>query len=139
MYRATVLEVVDGDTVGLRIDLGFSVHVGEEGDPVVFRLDGVNCPESSGPDASPEGEAAKAFTGNLLPVGAEVLVRTRKVKSTKGPIRDRKEKFGRYLAQVLVPPRRGLSTRPKDGDTLLDLAQALLVAGYAKVYTGGKR
>lgn len=129
IYRARVLEVIDGDTLGFRVNLGFSSHLGdaEEDDPIVFRLDGINCPESS----TPEGVAAKAFTAGLCPVGLHVLLRTRKVKSRKsGALSDRKEKFGRYLAQVLIPQADG---------TVVDLAQALLTAGHAIVYTGGKR
>jgi endonuclease YncB( thermonuclease family) len=130
---AKVIEVIDGDTLGFQIDLGFSVHVGnaEEDDPVVLRLDGGNCPESSGPDATPEGTAAKEFTTKTCPVGTRVLVRTRKVKSRKsGALLDKKEKYGRYLAQVFIP-------RP-DG-TLVDLVQILLQTGHAKPYSGGKR
>ena len=40
-YGATVLNVVDGDTVDLMIDLGFSIH-----HKIRVRLYGVNTPES---------------------------------------------------------------------------------------------
>jgi micrococcal nuclease len=40
-----ILKVVDGDTVHLRIDLGFGVHIDER-----FRLEGVDTPEIVGAD-----------------------------------------------------------------------------------------
>ena len=40
-YGATVLKVVDGDTIELMVDLGFSVH-----HKIRVRLYGINTPES---------------------------------------------------------------------------------------------
>lgn len=38
-YRATVIRVIDGDTVDLRIDLGFDASIN-----VRVRLDGIDAP-----------------------------------------------------------------------------------------------
>lgn len=109
-YRATVTEVIDGDTLKMDIDLGFNVHVRHS-----VRLAGLDCPELS----TPEGEAAKAFTENWVKAsGPDLLLKTHK---------DREEKFGRYLAYVMVPGGAGT------------LNAALLASFHAVPYSGGKR
>lgn len=69
-YRVLdVLRVVDGDTVDLRIDLGFHVVISER-----FRLAGVDTPELVGADRSKalaasawlEGEIRGALPGRLF-------------------------------------------------------------------------
>lgn len=57
VYRAEVLDVHDGDTFKLRVDLGFRCAV-----TIQCRLHGVNCPELN----TPEGKAARAFVASLL-------------------------------------------------------------------------
>jgi micrococcal nuclease len=84
-YRALVERVVDGDTVDVRIDLGFDVWVRER-----LRVAAIDAPERF----TPSGKGATAHAQALLPVGEEVLVRTEK---------DRTEKFGRYLATIEMP------------------------------------
>jgi micrococcal nuclease len=46
-YTGKVLNVVDGDTVDLMVDLGFSVH-----HKIRVRLYGINTPESRTKDAA---------------------------------------------------------------------------------------
>lgn len=130
---AKVGKVLDGDTLAFEFDFGFSQHLGSvaEDDLILLRLNGVDCPESSGTKASPAGVAAKEFTTKLCPVGLRVFVRTVKRKSkASGALLDAKEHYGRYLAQVLIPQ--------PDGE-LLDLGAELLKVGHAKPYSGGKR
>ncbi len=79
-YSATVYRVVDGDTVDLTVDLGFSVHTKQR-----FRLQRINAPEKNAPGAA---EATAALQG-LLPVGAAV-----------SEVVSRKDKYGRYLAEI---------------------------------------
>ena len=83
-YKATVVKVVDGDTVKLDIDLGCGVTLSKEN----VRLFGINAPETRG-DERPEGLAAKKYLMSLLSPGDEILIRTYK---------DKKGKYGRYLA-----------------------------------------
>lgn len=83
-YQAEVLKIVDGDTLHLRIDLGLNIR-----QDITVRLFGINAPEMS----TPAGVAAKAYIGTLLAVGDTVVVHTHK---------DRREKYGRYLAQILA-------------------------------------
>jgi micrococcal nuclease len=58
-YGATLLKVIDGDTVELMVDLGFSVH-----HKIRVRLYGVNTPESRTKDLAEKelGLKAKKFT-----------------------------------------------------------------------------
>jgi micrococcal nuclease len=82
-YDATVLRVVDGDTLQVSADLGFSVHV-----VASIRLRGINAPELN----TPEGRTAREFVVGLLPAGTTVRINTLKV-----------DKFGgRFDAKVLL-------------------------------------
>ena len=63
---AAVVKVVDGDTVDLDVDLGFHIH----GNPLRFRLKGVNCAEMG----TPGGAAAKRFTVDWLAARGSLFV-----------------------------------------------------------------
>jgi micrococcal nuclease len=82
-YRASVIRVVDGDTLWLDVDLGFDVKRRDS-----FRLYGINAPELS----TPEGVAAKVWLEGQL-AGGIGMVTTHK---------DQREKYGRYLATLWV-------------------------------------
>ena len=84
-YYATVVKIVDADTIDVDIDLGLHVWKRKER----LRLAGLNAPEMS----TPEGVAATAYLVTVLPVGTQVTVRTTV---------DRTEKYGRYLATVML-------------------------------------
>ncbi|PTG04408.1 nuclease [Staphylococcus chromogenes] len=79
IFKAKVLRVIDGDTLEMRIDLGFHTHTVRK-----VRLLGVDTPE--------RGETgyneAKAFTTGTV-LGKDVYVQTYKADA-----------FGRYLADV---------------------------------------
>lgn len=129
-YTATVIAVVDGDTVKLDADLG---RISPTGGPVrdygfhtyraaghlriheSFRLYGLNCPEH----ATPAGDAATAFTAALLPPGTQVIARVRQVGG-----HDAQEKYGRWLATIVVA---GVGT---------DVNAALIAAGHALPWDG---
>lgn len=97
-YQARVLKVVDGDTLHLDVDLGVTIRFA-----MTVRLYGINAPELS----TPEGQAAKKALVDLIE-GKAVKITT---------IKDRKEKYGRYLAEVFL------------GDT--DVNHWLVGAGHA--------
>jgi micrococcal nuclease len=83
-YAATVLRVVDGDTISLDVDLGFSAHM-----HVTVRLLGCNAIELS----QPGGPEARDHLRTVLPVGSLVTISTVKV-----------DKYGgRFLATVTLP------------------------------------
>jgi micrococcal nuclease len=79
-YNATILKVVDGDTVDLSIDLGFKLNIKLRG-----RFTGLNAPEGKQTDAS-------AWLAEKLPIGSQVVVETKKTQ----------EKYGRWLVTIFV-------------------------------------
>lgn len=108
-YRATVIRVVDGDTVDVRIDAGFRLY-----HETRLRLTGIDAPEMNSRDTA-ERDRAKAATTYLSAIlwpGAEITVTTD---------RDRREKFGRYLGRITTA----------DG---LDVNEDMIRAGMARVY-----
>lgn len=117
-YRATVLHVVDGDTVDLTVSLGFDMTFKGR-----FRLVGINTPESYGPDACDAGRAAKQYLIDTLKVGTVVIVKTSK---------DKKEKYGRFLAEVFLVGEGGQPAPSSVNQMMID-------AGHAKAYFGGAR
>jgi micrococcal nuclease len=86
VYKGDVIKVVDGDTVDILVDLGFSITT-----LIRFRLCGINAPETRGVER-PEGVKAKRFLKNKID-GKEVIVRT---------YQDRTGKYGRYLADIYI-------------------------------------
>ena len=86
-YEAVVVSVYDGDTVTLEIDLGFSTKRVER-----CRLSRINAPEIRG-DERAKGILSHDYLKSLLPVGSVVYVQT---------IRDAREKYGRYLAEIHI-------------------------------------
>jgi len=111
-YKATLVKVVDGDTVDLAVDLGFDIVFNMR-----VRLNGIDTPEMHSPDPLERAKAilAKDHLSSLL-VGKSLTVNTHK---------DKKEKYGRYLADIMV------------GD--LDVVKDLLAGGHGIPYTGGKK
>lgn len=84
-YKATLIRVVDGDTLHVSIDLGCDTSL-----RMTVRLYGINSPEMS----TLEGKEAKAYAERWFAEHApdgQLMIRTR---------RDKKEKYGRYLAIV---------------------------------------
>jgi len=116
-YGAKVLNVVDGDTVDLMIDLGFNVH-----HKIRVRLFGVNTPESRTKDASEKemGLKAKSFTKDWLDRHQWVFVNT---------IPDKNDKYGRILAMVY-------SSDKVDDPTTACLNVDIVQAGFAREYYG---
>lgn len=83
----TVLKVVDGDTVDVRIDHGFKISSEHR-----FRLLAINAPEMKG-ESRDAGAAAKAHLLNLVEAtGPTFTIRT---------VKDSKDKYGRYLATLI--------------------------------------
>lgn len=109
-YRARVIDVVDGDTFRLEVDLGLDIlH------RITVRLFGVSTPEVRGEERE-AGLQAKAFVESLIPKETLVLIST---------VKDRREKYGRYLAVVYIPT--GDLANP-----WLHLGDELVKAGYGR-------
>jgi len=83
-YKATILRVVDGDTVDVDIDLGFDMWLKKQR----IRLAGVDTPESRTRDKKEKecGLLAKKFVEENLMVGFKYTLKTKE-----------KGKYGRYL------------------------------------------
>lgn len=81
-YKAKVVRVLDADTIDVSIDLGFDVWVYQR-----VRLLGINTAEKN----TELGKQAADYVRGLLPVGQEIILKSEK---------DKREKFGRYLADV---------------------------------------
>jgi endonuclease YncB( thermonuclease family) len=108
-YNGTVLKVVDGDTLLVRVDLGFDGFIDDR-----FRLRGVDAPELETAD----GQMAKRFVMQRLRTGSTVLLLTYGC-----------DKYGRYLADVYFSD----GTQPPTVDTGRFLNREMLekgVAGY---------
>ena len=83
-YKAEVLRWVDGDTVELKIHLGFDIQIIHR-----CRVYGVDTPERGKPNYS----EASAFSESKIPVGTILPIET---------YRDKVDKYGRYLAKLPV-------------------------------------
>jgi micrococcal nuclease len=116
-YRATVLRVLDGDTVELLVDLGFKVHTRQ-----VVRLEGVDAPKLEQIGGNPAGHAAKRWLEDRV-LGMPVHVRT---------IKDRTEKYGRYLVWLWWP----LPAAGTFADQSASLNLAMVDAGHARPSLG---
>ena len=123
-YNAKVDRVVDGDTIDVIIDLGFSVWK-----KIRVRMEGINTPESRTRDLEEKkrGLAAKDRLKNILEFNNNECIL--KVSGVG--------KYGRALATVLVESLSPLNG--KDGITLIDVNKQLIEEGHAVEYWGGKR
>ena len=123
-YKAVVDRVVDGDTIDVTIDLGFSVWK-----KMRVRMEGINTPESRTRDLEEKkrGLAAKDRLKNILEFNNNKCIL--KVSGVG--------KYGRALATVLVESLSPLNG--EDGVTLIDVDKQLIEEGHAVEYWGGKR
>jgi endonuclease YncB( thermonuclease family) len=106
-YTGWLVKHVDGDTIHVRWDMGRDISVFE-----TLRFYGVNAPEMS----TPEGKVAAAWVRGWFTAhcpDGKFILRT---------VKDRREKYGRYLATVVSP------------DGLHCLNEELVAAGMAVVY-----
>lgn len=83
-YAATLVRVVDGDTIWVDLDLGLDIH-----HSIDLRLAGINAPEHN----TAAGQAAKGHLIELLNRAGPMIIATQK---------DKQEKYGRYLAVVTM-------------------------------------
>ena len=81
-YRSSLLKIVDGDTIDVDIDLGFSVVLKKQR----IRLYGINTPESRTRDLEEKryGLAAKARVRELLEAAESITIKTAIDKKARG-------------------------------------------------------
>ena len=110
-YNATVVRVVDGDTIILDIDLGFDIILRKQS----VRLNGVDTPEcrTKNEVEKKAGFLAKAKVLSFCPEGARIQVKTSLNK---------KGKYGRILGTIYVDD--------------LNVNEYLIENNYAVAYTG---
>lgn len=112
-YKAMLTRVVDGDTIDLNLDLGFGIYKEDR-----FRLFGIDTPELHSKVAAERDRAQAAKNRVQSLVSGQPLV----VQTTK----DKQDKYGRYLAQVILPDGRSVSS-------------ILIAEGLGVIYDGGAR
>ena len=107
--------MVDGDTVDVLCDLGFSVHL-----QMRLRLSGINTPESRTKNVREKaaGKAATEFLKETLESADSVEFESHG-----------KGKFGRVLATPFIV-KCGKRT---------DICKLMIREGHAREYSGGKR
>jgi len=109
-YRATIIRHIDADTTHATVHLGLDVSI-----DATFRWAGIDAPERY----TEEGKIATAWLNDRLPPGYLCEITTAK---------DRREKFGRYLATFWRLP-----------DDVASVNAAMVLLGYAVPYDGGPR
>ena len=113
-YRVKqVTKVVDGDTIDVDIDLGFSISYSQR-----LRLAGIDTPESRTTDKFEKtlGIESKDYLKHKLKDSKDIVVKTEKPDSS--------EKYGRILGWVYV-----------DGNTK-SINEQMIEDGYAWSYMG---
>jgi micrococcal nuclease len=104
-YRAYVIKVYDGDTITVNIDLGFGIIMND----VKIRLNGIDAPEIRGDEREDGLISGKWLSERIL--NKWVTIKT---------IKDKIEKYGRYLGEIYI-----------DG---VNLNELLMNEGLAKKY-----
>lgn len=107
-YRAHVTRIVDGDTVDLVVDLGFTVHM-----DLRVRIAGIDTPEIYGVKHTSEeyaaGKEASEYLKGIMPPGSPVMIRTEQDTG----------KYGRWIADIFL-------------DDGTDIGEAMVAAGHAE-------
>lgn len=112
--------MIDGDTVDVRIDLGFKIH-----HMIRVRVYGINTPETRtrNLEEKARGMRAKGRMWDLLDTAEDqdkdIILKSHGVG-----------KFGRCLGELFIE---------SDDGSRLDIQQTLIAEGHAKAYFGGKR
>ena len=120
-YNATLVRVIDGDTVDAMIDLGFDIQVKKR-----IRLAGINAPESR--------------TRNKVEKKLGLVAKERLIQLMDGAANcfeiESKEigKYGRVLGIIYINKLAG-----KDVITKACINEILVDEGHATKYDGGKR
>lgn len=115
-YKVKVIDVIDGDTIDVVIDLGFDIFTNKR-----IRLAGIDCPESRTTDLHEKklGTEAKEYLKHLLGNASNVIVKTLAT--------DTYEKYGRVLGQVYIE------------SSAISVNDLLSSRGYAWAYDGGTK
>lgn len=115
-HVSKILEVIDGDTIDVFIDLGFDIHLQKR-----VRLDGIDTPESRTTDLHEKkfGLESKEWLKHKLDGATKIVIKTK--------MPDSSEKYGRVLGTVWI------------GEETESVNDQLLKGGYAWAYDGGTK
>ena len=91
-YNATLVRVVDGDTIDVMVDLGFDIH-----HKARLRLARINAPELN----TSEGQVSRFGLLTLLGEAPGRATPPFYIKTKKVPEKS-KDKYGRFIAEVYV-------------------------------------
>lgn len=113
---ARLVDVIDGDTIDVQIDLGFDISFSSR-----VRLTGIDTPESRTTNLSEKkyGLEAKEWLKHRLLSAKKIVIRTEKPDSS--------EKYGRILGTLVID------------DEPVSLNDQLVKSGYAWAYDGGTK
>ena len=119
-YKAILDRVVDGDTIDVKIDLGFDVSIKKR-----VRFAGINAPESRTRDLEEKarGLAAKDRVKAILAENPSFTLESTEIG-----------KYGRVLGKIHINILDG-----SEGLTQICLNDQLIKEGHAVAYDGGKR
>lgn len=81
-YNATIIKVIDGDTIKVLVDLGFKIFVEK-----TLRLARINAPETS----TPEGLISKTWLTEKLPKDSKITFTSKSL-----------DNYGRSIAEVFI-------------------------------------
>jgi micrococcal nuclease len=110
VYKARVVSVYDGDTCTIDIDLGLNTWIHNE----KVRLHRIDTPEIRGAERE-KGLKSAEYLRQLI-LGRDILLQT---------IKDKKEKYGRYLGEIWVQDSNG---------EYFNVNDTMLAQGYAVPY-----
>jgi micrococcal nuclease len=115
-YKVKVIEVIDGDTIDVAIDLGFDISTNKR-----IRLSGIDCPESRTTDLHEKklGLEAKEYLKQLVGTASNVVVKTLPA--------DTYEKYGRVLGKLYID------------SSVISVNELMVSRGYAWSYDGGAK
>ena len=97
LYKAKILNIVDGDTFDVDIDLGFHIHIHER-----VRLLNVDTPEMRGEEA-PLGSIVRYYAMKHF-LNKEILIR-----SEKNDEAAKTDSFGRWLVETMLDDGNSIS------------------------------
>lgn len=107
-YKATVLRIIDGDTISVQLSLGCHVYNERR-----IRILGYNAPELFSGDDRDAGGLARDALADLLPVGSRAYIETKLDRTS----------FDRLLGVVYV--------EGSDGD-LYKVSEAMISGGFGE-------
>lgn len=115
LYSGTVTKVIDGDTIDVQVDLGFSIFT-----DIRFRLFGIDTPEKS----------SKVLIIKEIAISATNFLKNT-IEGKKITIESfKKDKYGRWLAKVHI------GTGPTINEQLVSLNLAKPYFGDSKTNLG---